>query len=77
MKLIGSTKKSIGKIKNAENVPPALEVVSVQCSLVTSYLVVLKICNTDFDEIFITFMNQNGKPLEIEYKVNLKLFINK
>ena len=27
----------------------------------------------EFDEIIITFMDQNGRPLEIEDKVNLKL----
>ena len=36
----------------------------------------LKTCNTEFDEIIITFMDQNGKPLEIEGKVNLTLLIN-
>ena len=29
------------------------------------------------DEIIIIFMNQNGRPLEIEDKVNLALLINK
>ena len=40
-------------------------------------LVFLKICNTEFDEIIITFNDQNGRPLEIEDKVNLTLPINK
>ena len=41
-----------------------------------SNLVFLKTCNTEFDEIIITFMSQNGRPLEIEDKVNLTLLIN-
>ena len=40
-------------------------------------LVFLKIYNTEFDEIIITFNDQNGRPLEIEDKVNLTLLINK
>ena len=40
-------------------------------------LVFLKIYNTEFDEIIITFMDQNGRPLEIKDKVNLTLLINK
>ena len=42
-----------------------------------SNLVFLKTCNTDCDEIIIKFMDQNGRPLEIEDKVNLTLLINK
>ena len=42
-----------------------------------SNLVFLKTYNTVFDEIIITFPDQNGKPLEIEDKVNLTLLINK
>ena len=41
-----------------------------------SNLVFLKTCNTEFDEIIITFMSQNDRPLEIEDKVNLTLLIN-
>ena len=37
----------------------------------------LKTYNTEFDEIIITFTDQNGRPLEIEDKVKLTLFINK
>ena len=37
----------------------------------------LKTYNTEFDEIIITFTDQNGRPLEIEDKVNLALLINK
>ena len=33
--------------------------------------------NTEFDEIIITFTDQNGTRLEIEDKVNLTLLINK
>ena len=41
-----------------------------------SILVFLKTYNTEFDKIIITFMDQNGRPLEIEDKVNLTLLIN-
>ena len=34
-------------------------------------------CNTEFDEIIITFTNQNTRPLETEDQVNLALLINK
>ena len=40
-------------------------------------LVFLKTYTTEFDEIIMTFMDQNGRPLEIEDKVNLTLLINK
>ena len=40
-------------------------------------LVLLKTYNTGFDEINITFTDQNGRPVEIEHKVNLTLLINK
>ena len=42
-----------------------------------SNLMFLKTYNTEFDEIVITFPDQNGIPLEIENIVNLTLFINK
>ena len=42
-----------------------------------SNLVFLKTCNTEFDEIIITFTDENGRLLEIEGKVNLTLIINK
>ena len=35
-----------------------------------------KTYNTEFDEIMITCTYQNGRPLEIEDKVNLTLLIN-
>ena len=38
-----------------------------------SNLVFLKIYNTEFDEIIISFADQSGRPLEIENKVNLAL----
>ena len=41
-----------------------------------SNLVFLRTYNTEFDEI-ITYTDQNGRPLEIEDKVNLILLINK
>ena len=37
----------------------------------------MKTYNTEFDEIIIKFTDKNGRLLEIEDKVNLKLFINK
>ena len=42
-----------------------------------SNLMLLKICNTEFDEIIIIFTDQNGRPLEIESKVILTLLFNK
>ena len=42
-----------------------------------SNLVILKICNSEFGEIIITFTYQNSIPLEREDKVNLTLLINK
>ena len=42
-----------------------------------SNLVFLKTYNTEFDEIIITFTDQNDRPLEIEHKVNLTLLIKK
>ena len=33
--------------------------------------------NLLFDEIIVTFMDENGRQLEIECKVNLTLLINK
>ena len=43
----------------------------------SSNLVILKTYNTEFDETIITFIDENGWPLEIEDKVNLTLLINK
>ena len=40
-------------------------------------LVFLKTCNTEFDEIIITFTDQNSGPLKIEDKVNFTLLIVK
>ena len=42
-----------------------------------SNLVFLKTYNTKFDEIIITFTDQNSRLLEIEDKVNLTLLVNK
>ena len=42
-----------------------------------SNFVFLKSYNTEFDEIMITFMDQNGRSLEIKNKVNLTLLTNK
>ena len=40
-------------------------------------LVFLKTCNTGFDEIIVTVLDQSSRPLEIKDKVNLTLLINK
>ena len=42
-----------------------------------SNLVFLKTYNTEIDEIIITFLDQNGRLLEIEDIVNLTFLINK
>ena len=42
-----------------------------------SNLVFFKTYNTEFDEVIITYADQNGRPLEIEDKLNLTLLINK
>ena len=42
-----------------------------------SNLVFIKTYNTGFDEIIITFTDQNGKRLEIKDKFNLTLLITK
>ena len=43
----------------------------------SSNLVFLKTDNTEFDNIAITFTNENGRALEIENKVNLTLLVQK
>ena len=43
----------------------------------TSNLVFLKISNTKFDDITITFKDQNGTHLDIEDKINCTLIIIK
>ena len=45
-------------------------------SVEPSNLVFLKTNNTEFDETIIIFIDENGKPLEVEDKVNLALLIN-
>ena len=42
-----------------------------------SNLVFLKTYNTEFDEIIITFTDQNARPFKTEDKVNFELLINK
>ena len=37
----------------------------------------LKTYGTELDEVITTFTDQNGRPLEIEDKVNLTLLISK
>ena len=82
-------KTLIDKTKNRENVPnlEVVEVLLFQCqcpnksyayllNVEPSNLVVSKTYNTEFDAIIEMFSNENGRPLEIEYKVYLILFIN-
>ena len=45
-------------------------------SVEPSNLVFLKTYNTEFDETIIIFIDENGKPLEVEDKVTLALLIN-
>ena len=42
-----------------------------------SNLVFLKTYNAEFNEIIITFTDQNARPLKTEDKVNFALLINK
>ena len=42
-----------------------------------SSLVFLEAYNFGFDEVIRTFMDQNGRPLEIEYQINLTLLNDK
>ena len=42
-------------------------------NMVQSNLVFLETYNTEFGEIIITFMDQNGTPLEIENKVSFDI----
>ena len=42
-----------------------------------STLLFLKTYNTEFDEIIITYTDQDGRLLEIEDKVDMTLLINK
>ena len=67
MKLFASTKKLTGKTKNRENIPSieVVEIVLVQCT------------EAGFDDMTITFTNQNGRPLEIEDNVHLTMLFNK
>ena len=37
----------------------------------------LKTYKTEFDDVITIFTDQNGKPLEIQDKVNLAMLINK
>ena len=41
--------------------------------MLNQVIVFLKTYNTELDEIIITFSNQNGRPLEIEDKINLNI----
>ena len=84
MESFGSTKILIDQTKIREKNPSleVTEVALVQCNLLDNQyqqksVVFLKTFNTEFDEIIKTFTDQNGRPLEIEDKVNLTLLINK
>ena len=84
MESFGSTKILIDQTKIREKNPSleVTEVALVQCNLLDNQyqqkpVVFLKTYNTEFDEIIKTFTDQNGRPLEIEDKVNLTLLINK
>ena len=88
VKLFGSAKKMIDKTKNggnAVNINKSLKYYVFTPNKFCAYLlsdepsnlVFLKTYNTKFDEIIITFTDQNGRPLEIKDKVNLALLINK
>ena len=87
-KLIDKTKN--GEKGPSLQVVEVVEVVLLQCNLVDnqyqqksqvlytftpnkSYAYSL---NAEFNEIIITFTDQNGRPLEIEHKVNLILLNN-
>ena len=78
MKLFESTKKI-----NRQNKRKVLyifilnESYSYLFNVEPSNLVFLKTYSTELDEIIITFTYQAGRPLEIEDKVNLTLFLNK
>ena len=67
MKLFASTKKLTDKTKNRENIPSieVVEIVLVQCT------------EAGFDDMTITFTNQNGRPLEIKDNVHLTMLFNK
>ena len=93
MELHGSTRKLLNKTKKSGENVPSIEVVKVflvQGNLADNQyqqksevffeptnLVFLKTYSNEFDEIILTFTNQNGRPLEIEDKVNLTLPLNK
>ena len=49
----------------------------ILCFLLNVNLVFLKTYNTETDEIIKKFTDKNGRPLEIEEKINLALLISK
>ena len=82
MKLLGSTENKITKDKNGKNAPhlEITEVVLVRCNMVNndvspSNRIFLKTFNSEYDEIIVWFTDQNRKPLEIEYRINLTMVI--
>ena len=82
MKLFGSTKKLIDKIKNREKVPSLCifmpnKSYAYLLNVEPSSLVFLKTYNMEFDKIIITFTDQTGRTKETKDKVNMTLLINK
>ena len=53
------------------------EVLCLFVKYLSNNLVFFKTCNFEFGEISMIFTDQNGRPLEIEDKVNLTLLLNK
>ena len=78
MKFFGSTKNRMTKQRKSEVLCTSTPNKSYGylLNVELSNLVFLKTCNTEFDEIIITFTDQNDRPLEIEDKDNLTLLIN-
>ena len=87
MKLLGSTKRVIDKIKDGENQYQQNSEVLYTFTSNKSYayllnvepgnLAFLKTYNIEFDEIIIKYSDQNGRLLEIKGEINLTLLINK
>ena len=87
MKLLGSTKRVIDKIKDGENQYQQNSEVLYTFTSNKSYayllnvepgnLAFLKTYNIEFDEIIVKCSDQNGRLLEIKSEINLTLLINK
>ena len=69
MKLLGSTKKDVGKDKDSKNVPKLEFVINISpCSLTMTNTV-----NAEFSSVEVWFTDEVSKALEIEDNVNLML----